>query len=239
MRDAASFEAILTALADPTRRAVLDRLREGPLPVGRIAEALPVSRPAVSQHLRVLLEAGLVTVRGEGTRNLYALVPGGAGPLVSWLGALKAMPDAPAVSDRVEHALTTRLTPLEAWTLFCDDLSIWWPVARVSLSARAEGALPQVVLLDPVAGGALREVLYDGSEGTWAEVRTAQKPHAISFAWTLGLSAPAEVTVGFAPDPGGSRLTVSHHAGAAELSDLWDTVMERFAAAANSSLSNF
>jgi DNA-binding transcriptional ArsR family regulator len=65
------------ALADPTRRAVFERLRQGPRPVGDIASELPVSRPAVSQHLRVLKDAGLVTERREGTRRLYRIDPDG------------------------------------------------------------------------------------------------------------------------------------------------------------------
>jgi DNA-binding transcriptional ArsR family regulator len=69
------------ALADPTRRAVFERLREGPRPVGDIARDLPVSRPAVSQHLRVLKEAGLVTERRDGTRRLYRIDPDGLAAL--------------------------------------------------------------------------------------------------------------------------------------------------------------
>ena len=67
----------LEALGDPTRRAILERLSNGPRSVGDIAEGLPVSRPAVSQHLRVLKEASLVTERREGTKRLYRLDPGG------------------------------------------------------------------------------------------------------------------------------------------------------------------
>ena len=63
----------MAALADPTRRAVFERLRSGPQPVVEIARGLPVSRPAVSQHLRVLKEAGLVRERREGTRNFYSV----------------------------------------------------------------------------------------------------------------------------------------------------------------------
>ncbi len=62
---------IFAALGDPTRRAVLARLRTGPRSVGEIVATLPVSQSAVSQHLRVLREAGLVTDRREGTRRLY------------------------------------------------------------------------------------------------------------------------------------------------------------------------
>jgi DNA-binding transcriptional ArsR family regulator len=63
----------LDALGDPTRRAVFERLAAGPLAVVDIARTLPVSRPAVSQHLKVLKEVGLVTDRAEGTRRLYAI----------------------------------------------------------------------------------------------------------------------------------------------------------------------
>jgi DNA-binding transcriptional ArsR family regulator len=63
----------IAALADPTRRTVFERLKLGPRPVVEIARGLPVSRPAVSQHLRVLKEAGLVRERREGTRNYYSV----------------------------------------------------------------------------------------------------------------------------------------------------------------------
>jgi len=75
----------LTALADPTRRAVFERIGAGPAAVGEIAAGLPVSRPAVSQHLRVLKEAGLVTDTPDGTRRVYRLDPRGLGALRDWL----------------------------------------------------------------------------------------------------------------------------------------------------------
>jgi DNA-binding transcriptional ArsR family regulator len=68
-----TYGTAIAALADPTRRAVFERLRGGPRPVVEIARGLPVSRPAVSQHLRVLKEAGLVRERREGTRNFYSV----------------------------------------------------------------------------------------------------------------------------------------------------------------------
>lgn len=67
----------LTALGDPTRRAIFERLAAGPQPVGELARELPVSRPAVSQHLKVLKDAGLVIDRPDGTRRLYQLDPSG------------------------------------------------------------------------------------------------------------------------------------------------------------------
>ena len=77
---------VLDALGDPTRRRVLELVREGgQSPVGVIAEAMPVSRPAVSQHLRVLEGAGLVTCVKQGTRHLYAVQPDGLAVLRLWL----------------------------------------------------------------------------------------------------------------------------------------------------------
>jgi len=73
------------ALADPTRREVFERLARGPLPVGELARGLPVSRPAVSQHLKVLKEAGLVTDRPDGTRRVYQIDPQGLGQIRAWL----------------------------------------------------------------------------------------------------------------------------------------------------------
>lgn len=71
----ASPEILLDALGDPTRRAIVERLAEQPRAVGELAAGLPVSRPAVSQHLKVLKDAGLVTERAVGTRRIYRLEP--------------------------------------------------------------------------------------------------------------------------------------------------------------------
>ena len=79
------YGTALAALADPTRRLVFERLKSGPQRVGAIASGLPVSRPAVSQHLKVLKEAGLVTDRPEGTRRVYYIDPNGLGALRAWL----------------------------------------------------------------------------------------------------------------------------------------------------------
>lgn len=88
----------LAVLADPTRRQVFERLRSGPRPVNVLAAGLPVSRPAVSQHLKVLKDAGLVTERSEGARRIYSLRREGLQELRDWLdtfwdGALAAFRD--------------------------------------------------------------------------------------------------------------------------------------------------
>jgi len=80
-----AYGTSFAALADPTRRSVMESLRSGPRAVGEIARGMPVSRPAVSQHLKVLKEAGLVTDRAEGTRRIYYLDPKGLAALRSWL----------------------------------------------------------------------------------------------------------------------------------------------------------
>src|ERR1700757_3059260 len=73
------------ALADPTRRAIFEKLSASPAAVGELAQGLPVTRPAVSQHLRVLEEAGLVAKTAEGARRIYRIDPRGIGAMRSWL----------------------------------------------------------------------------------------------------------------------------------------------------------
>jgi DNA-binding transcriptional ArsR family regulator len=75
----------LSALGDPTRREVFERIAERPRPVGDLARGLSVTRPAVSQHLKVLKEAGLVREVAEGTRRIYHIDPRGVGAMREWL----------------------------------------------------------------------------------------------------------------------------------------------------------
>jgi DNA-binding transcriptional ArsR family regulator len=94
----------MSVLGDPTRRAIFERLADGPRAVGDIARELPVSRPAVSQHLRVLKDAGLVRDRHVGTRRLYRLDPAGVGAIRAyfeelWTHALDAFKEAAEQPD--------------------------------------------------------------------------------------------------------------------------------------------
>jgi len=96
----------LTALGDATRRAILARLLNGPLPVGELARDFPMSRPAISQHLRVLKEAELVRDRADGTRRVYEVNPDGIDSLRRyfdrfWTDALAAFKN--AVEERPKH----------------------------------------------------------------------------------------------------------------------------------------
>lgn len=95
----------LTALGDPTRRAIFERLAGGPRAVGELAEGLPVTRPAVSQHLKVLKQAGLVVDRRDGARRLYQLDPAGIEAVrgyfdTLWTQALAAFKTAVEEEDR-------------------------------------------------------------------------------------------------------------------------------------------
>ncbi len=85
MSNQSAADSALDALGDPMRRRLLELLHSGPRPVGELAEQLPIGRPAVSKHLRVLEGAGLVRHRSEGTRNLYALAPEGLTDVQQWL----------------------------------------------------------------------------------------------------------------------------------------------------------
>jgi DNA-binding transcriptional ArsR family regulator len=80
-----AYQTAFLALADPTRRQVFEQLRHGPKPVGVIAAQMPVSRPAVSQHLATLKKAGLVADRAEGTRRVYYIDPQGLASIRIWL----------------------------------------------------------------------------------------------------------------------------------------------------------
>ena len=114
-----AYHNAFAALADPTRRAVFERLRAGPVSVGEIAAGLPGSRPAVSQHLKALREAGLVRHKVDGTRRLYEVDPKGLGELRSWLdrfwsdslAAFKAEVERPRHKTLSRRTSSTRKAP--------------------------------------------------------------------------------------------------------------------------------
>src|ERR1700730_12706429 len=102
-----AYATALECLSDPTRRRVFERLRSGPQSVGVLARGLPVSRPAVSQHLKALKAAGLVTDKSEGTRRVYHIDPDGLGELRRWLDQFWG--DAlESFKQEVEHSQTSR-----------------------------------------------------------------------------------------------------------------------------------
>lgn len=100
-----TYDNALDALGDGTRRRIMEILRDGPRAVGEIARELPVSQPAVSQHLKVLKRAGLVVDRPEGARRVYQLAPEGLAELQSYLQAFwsQALADLKAAAERDEQ----------------------------------------------------------------------------------------------------------------------------------------
>lgn len=100
-----SLDPVLDALGDGTRRQIIERLARGPQSVSQIARDLPVSRPAVSQHLARLLDAELVTVTSAGTRRIYALSPDGFAGLRRWLDGLwtHALANFQAAAEQAER----------------------------------------------------------------------------------------------------------------------------------------
>ncbi|MCH2163351.1 MAG: metalloregulator ArsR/SmtB family transcription factor [Marinovum sp.] len=88
MTYAGSLSGTFIALAEPTRRDILEHLRDTPQTVGALAQKMPISRPAVSQHLKVLSDAGLVTATAQGTRRIYALRPEPLNTLRAYLDGL-------------------------------------------------------------------------------------------------------------------------------------------------------
>jgi DNA-binding transcriptional ArsR family regulator len=92
--------SVYEAIADPTRRQIIDLVSAGEMPAGEIALAFDVSRPAISRHLRVLRESGLLTARGEGQRRLYRLDPSALSELESWI-------------DQTRLSWSTRLSALD------------------------------------------------------------------------------------------------------------------------------
>lgn len=107
-----AYETALQALADPTRRAIVENLRAAPQPVGHLAKQFPISRPAISQHLRVLSEAGIVEARADGTRRVYSLSPDGLGAVREYLDTLwgDALSNYALAAHRQERA-TRKETP--------------------------------------------------------------------------------------------------------------------------------
>lgn len=205
---------MLDAVGDPVRRRIVERLATGPLAVGQIAERMPVGRPAISMHLRLLLAAGVVSARRSGNRRLYRLNPEAMRELQEhfhwyWEQAMAAFKDAaeeeaksvPGVEQQQEVMTTNRVTvkaPVDvAFRVFVG--LHWWPIKSHHL---AEPAGDEAVL-EPFLGGRWYERGADGREQDWGTVLAWEPPHRVLLSWQVSPDWA------FEPDPArGSEIEV-------------------------------
>jgi DNA-binding transcriptional ArsR family regulator/uncharacterized protein YndB with AHSA1/START domain len=189
------IDAAFDALGDPMRRRILGRLATGPLAVGELANGMPVGRPAVSMHLRVLRVAGLVTDRAAGNRRLYQLNPHALGYLrdhIDWywttaLAAFKHAAEQEASADMddtqtevtVVKTVTVSAPQVVAFRVFIEQR--WWPVKSHHL-ARPAG---DEVVLEPYVGGRWFERASDGTETDWGVVLVWEPPHRLVLTWQV------------------------------------------------------
>jgi DNA-binding transcriptional ArsR family regulator/uncharacterized protein YndB with AHSA1/START domain len=219
------------ALGDPTRRAIFARIAERPRAVGELAGELPVSRPAVSQHLKVLKAAGLVVDRAEGNRRIYQADPAGLAALRAqldtfWSQAL-ATYEAVVEHDNEEERMTT---PTEV-TSVRNEVVVNAPVQRAfavfteqmdRIKPREHNMLGvdiEETVFEPRVGGRIYDRGTDGSECEWATVLAYEPPERVVFSWNISPhwhvepdpSKRSEVEVRFiAEDQQRTRVELEH-----------------------------
>jgi DNA-binding transcriptional ArsR family regulator/uncharacterized protein YndB with AHSA1/START domain len=196
----------LATLGEPTRRRIVERLACGPLSVHEIADRLPIGRPAVSMHLRVLKDGGLVVDRRMGTRRLYQLNPEALAALRDyldwyWTQALATYKQAVeqqeeggtttmALEVRVAKSIVVEAPRVRAFAFFIRQ-EAWWPV-RTHHLAEPPG---ESVILEPFVGGRWFERWSDGRECDWGTVLIWEPPRRIVLTWQIGPGW------GYEPDP--------------------------------------
>jgi DNA-binding transcriptional ArsR family regulator/uncharacterized protein YndB with AHSA1/START domain len=185
------------ALGDPTRRAIFERLVERPRAVGELAADLPVSRPAVSQHLKVLKSAGLVVDRQAGKHRIYQVDPAGLAVLRAeldrfWnrtLTAYKAVVENPAeeilmstqaTATSVRASIVVEAPIQRAFQVFTSDFGSFKPPEHNLLQVEIAETV-----LEPRVGGCLYDRGIDGSECRWARVLAYEPPHRLLFSWDI------------------------------------------------------
>jgi DNA-binding transcriptional ArsR family regulator len=189
------IDAVLDALGDPTRRRIVARLAAGPLDVGGISAGMPVGRTAVSMHLRVLKDAGLVGDRPIWNRRVYHLEPDTLRLVrdhLDWYWERSLTAYQRAAEDRAqEQGMTTEQEIVVAKTIRVSapvavafDVFIgqqWWPVHTHHL-AEPHGS---EVVLEPFPGGRWYERTADGTETDWGTVLAWQPPYRLLLTWQV------------------------------------------------------
>src|ERR1700722_18767523 len=155
------------ALGDPNGREILRLLSDGDKPVREIADAMTISRPAVSRHLRVLKDAGMVAEQASGTRRIYHLQARGMNAVQAYLESIWG-----------EAAVRFRLLAenLAEWT---DRIGTWWPPDHTA-TGQAD-----LIVLEGGVGGRIYERTSDGVEHDWGEVTVWEPPARLVYVWHL------------------------------------------------------
>jgi DNA-binding transcriptional ArsR family regulator/uncharacterized protein YndB with AHSA1/START domain len=202
----------LEALGDRTRRLIVGRLAGGAASVGELAQSLPVGRPAVSMHLRVLRDAGLVSARAEGTRRVYQLEPTALAAVrdyLDWywtqaLESFKQHVEAEGVEPmepelRVTKSIAVEVPQKRAFEFFLAQ-ERWWPIETHHI-ADTPG---ETAVLEPFVGGRWYERAHDGGETDWGAVLAFEPPRRILLSWRMSAEWTHE------PDPNrGSEIEVT------------------------------
>jgi uncharacterized protein YndB with AHSA1/START domain/DNA-binding HxlR family transcriptional regulator len=225
----------MNALGDPTRRTIFQVLARGPRSVGELAKDLPVSRPAVSQHLRVLKEVGLVIDEKVGNRRLYRLNPAGVQELRVYLDRLwglalagfqdaaesaekKAQKEGSIMTERttelvVRKSITVEAAQERAFAIFTGGLATWWPLDTHHIGRQK----PQTAVLEPRPGGRWYERAADGTECNWGHVLAWEPPSRVVLSWEISADwqsdpgTKTEVEVRFiAEGPTTTRVELEH-----------------------------
>lgn len=236
----ANVSAMLTALGDPTRQAILERLSDGALAVGQLAGALPVSRPAVSQHLKVLKDVGLVVDRQEGTRRLYQVDPGGLAQLRAHLDAFWERSLAAFAVRTVERHMDTIVEAIRrevvvevaqttAFEIFATDITSWWPPAHHIGSTPIEE-----IVIEPRVGGRWYTRHQDGTETDTGLVTAWEPPGRLALTWQIGADwrfhpeLVTSVEVRFVPEGRDRTRVVLEHSGLHAFGDAGAAMRETF-----------
>ncbi|MGH8915236.1 MAG: ArsR/SmtB family transcription factor [Acidimicrobiia bacterium] len=216
----------LDALAVGMRRAIYEMLLQRPRSVRDIAAELPISRPAVSQHLKVLVNADLARATSVGNRRVYSVDPAGMTALRQWVDqmwdmamgsfagfAQREMEETMSQSgaERIEPVVKTVTIPGEpGWVfeLFTTRMGEWWPLGTHSVGG--DDAVD--VRVDPGVGGRVYEVTNDGVEHEWGRIVEWEPAARVAFSWRPGLPVEqaTHVEITFRQIIDGTEVTLIH-----------------------------